>query len=355
MVCLLKAVFVVLVIWHTPALAQESAGAPIRTVVVETQAITEIVQLTGTVTSLRDSNLSAATSGVVTKLHVDSGSQVNLGDVLLELDSELARWQWQGARADVKAAEVGVTDTRRRLEEARELLPQRSISQSAVSDLVAEFAASEAALEQATAEASYRKALLERHTVRAPFSGLVQNKHTEIGEWVVPGNPVLSLVETNNLSLDFQVAENYLPVVNKNTLVKYWLGNDRQTSGEGRVETIVRISAPGARTFLVRVQAKAADPRMIPGKSARGELLLDTGRQALVVPRDAVVKRSDGQVLVWAVERLDGRAVVQERPISTGLHSGGMVEILSGLQAGAEVVTQGNESLMIGQRVHVLH
>ncbi|MFK7732059.1 MAG: efflux RND transporter periplasmic adaptor subunit [Pseudomonadales bacterium] len=354
MIRLFTAVFFVFVLVSVRAVAQENIGAPIRTVQVQQQAITQEVQLTGTVTSLRNANLSTATSGLVTDLLVDSGSVVSSGDVLLELDAELARWQWQSASANAKAANVIANDARRRLEEARELLPKRSIAQSMVDDLAAELASNQAALEQAGAEANYRKALLDRHTLRAPFSGVVQDKQTEIGEWVVPGNPVLSLVATDNLSIDFQVAEDYLSVVNTGTLVYYWLGNDLQTRREGRVSTVVPISGMGARTFLVRVTAAAADARLIPGKSARGELRLATGRDALVVPRDAVVKRSDGRVLVWVVQRQNGQAVVQERPVTTGLLSGSMVEISAGLESGAEVVTEGNESLLVGQRVTVL-
>ncbi len=351
---LLYAVIIVIVVSAVPAAAQENAGAPVRTVLVQEQAITQRVQLTGTVTSLRDANLSAATSGLVTELVVDSGSKVSRGDVLLQLDAELARWQWQSAQADMKSAEVLAKDARRKWEEARELLPKRSIAQSTVRDLAAVLASSNAALEQAVAEASYRKALLNRHTLRAPFSGIVQNKYTEVGEWVVPGNPVLSLVETDNLSIDFQVAEDYLYSIETGTLVNYWLGSDLQTKREGRVSTVVPISGQGARTFLLRVSASEKDSRMIPGKSARGELHLNTGRTALTVPRDALVKRSDGRILVWLVQRADGGSVVQEQPVTTGLVSGTTVEILAGLQPGSEVVTQGNESLLAGQRVNVL-
>jgi len=333
--------------------AQPSGGVPVTVEPVREQAIEQVVKLSGTVTSARSARLSTATDGLVTRLHVDAGSRVGAGDVLLELDPELAQWQWESAQASVEQARLALADARRRLEEARTLAPQRSIAETVVRDLAAEVAEDEAALHQAEAEAGYRKGILTRHQLRAPFAGVVSAKLTELGEWVDPGEAVLELVATDDLRLDFPVVEDYVADVAADMPVSVYLGANPRATYEGKVATVVPVTDPGARTFLLRVVVPGRGREMIPGMSAQARLKLATGRRGLVVPRDAILKFPDGRVVVWLVESDEAGATVSEQRVDTGLVFDGLVEVREGLTAGARVVVQGNEALQNGQRVAV--
>ena len=87
------------------------------------------------------------------------------------------------------------------------MIPQASIAESVVRDIEAEVAEDQAAFAAATAEARRLEALLERTEVRAPFDAVVAAKLTEIGEWVSPGQSVLALVSSDEVRLDFAVAD----------------------------------------------------------------------------------------------------------------------------------------------------
>ncbi|MDX1736428.1 MAG: efflux RND transporter periplasmic adaptor subunit, partial [Halioglobus sp.] len=306
-----------------PALSVVAApGAPAVLVGVgaaREEAVQDIVQLTGSVTAAQTANLSPATSGLVTSLGVDAGFRVRAGDVLLELDPELARWQAEDADAAVRAARVSLEDARRRLSEARALAPQRSIAETLVHELAAEVAQDESALQQAEAQAGYRRAILERHRLRAPYDGVIAAKHTEIGEWVVPGDTVLELVTTGNLRIDFPVAEQYLGRLSAGASVSFTSGAASQSVYEGTVSTVVPVTDPGARTFLLRVEPRESVAGLSPGMSVQGQVRLDAGRVATVVPRDAIIRYPDGRVIVWVVENGDGGTVVDERLVTTGL------------------------------------
>jgi membrane fusion protein (multidrug efflux system) len=336
------------------ATAQSEKAVPVRVDKVREQAIQRNVQLTGTVTSARSALLSAATSGLVTELHVDAGSVVKAGEVLLELDPALAQWQWQSAQAGAEVARVALADAQRRLSEARTLAPQFTIAESVVRDLESEVAQDAADLQRAEAEAGYRRGILERHRLRAPFPGVVSIKQTELGEWVDPGQAVLTLVATQELRMDFPVAEDYLADVALNTPLTYTLGDNAADARPGVVTTVVPVTEPGARTFLLRAQAREHDSRMIPGMSATAELTLDAGRRGLTVPRDAILKFPDGRAVVWVVERDGDDLLVTETRVTTGMIVEGRVEIRDGLDVGAQVVVQGNEALRSGQRIVLL-
>jgi membrane fusion protein (multidrug efflux system) len=336
------------------ATAQPEQAVPVRVDEAREQAIQRTVHLTGTVTSARSALLSAATSGLVTGLHVDAGSVVKAGELLLELDPALAQWQWQSAEASAEVARVALADAQRRLAEARTLAPQFTIAESVVRDLEAETAQDTADLQRAEAEAGYRKGILDRHQLRAPYAGVISTKQTELGEWVDPGQAVLTLVATQELRMDFPVAEDYLADVARSTPLTYTLGDNSADTRPGAITTVVPVTEPGARTFLLRAQPREHDARMIPGMSATAQLTLDAGRRGLTVPRDAILKFPDGRAVVWVVERDDEGLLVTETRVNTGMIVDGRVEIRNGLNAGAQVVVRGNESLRNGQRVVLL-
>lgn len=335
-----------------PARAQ-AAAAPVAIAVAQETELARVVQLTGTVTAERDANLSVATAGLVTALHVDAGSRVESGDLLLELDDELAGHQYRSAQAVATQAERALADAERRLAEARSLAPKQSIAETVVKDLAAEVAEDEAALQQARAELGFRKGVLDRHRLTAPFSGVISERSIELGEWVIPGQAVLGLVSTDALRLDFQVPEDYLDKSLADSRVNFTLGPDRETVYAGRVLTTVPVTDPTVRTFLLRVAPADTVPGMLPGMSVRADLRMGTGESGVSVPRDAVLRYPDGRVVVWVVEDVDGIPTAFEKVVQPGFRFDGRVEIRAGLQAGQQVVIKGNESLRSGQPVDV--
>ncbi len=333
--------------------ARGQEGVPVSVAPVEERAIMRQVALNGTVTAERSARLSAATSGLVEDLRVDAGSQVEAGDVLLQLDADLARLTVQGAEARLQQAEIALADARRRLQEARELAPKQSIAETVVRDLESEVTLDESALQQARAELGFERAVLERHTLKAPFTGVVSAKLTDLGEWVTPGQGVLELVATDVLRLDFAVAEDFLDSVGEGSEVRYSLNASPEDTYLGDVATVVPVSDPGDRTFLLRVDPGEARPALRPGMSVRAVLHMATGREGIVVPRDATLRYPDGRIVVWTVVDEGEGPRVQENLVQTGLQFDGLVEIRSGLTPDAQVVLRGNEALQGGQRVIV--
>ena len=335
----------------TGGTAAGSEGTPVTVAVVQERAIERRLQLTGTATAVRSAQLSVATSGLVAGLFVDAGSRVAAGDLLLELDPELAELQLQSAEAGMAQARTALADARRRLEEARSLAPKQSLAETLVRDLAAEVAGDEAALQQAEADAAYRRGILARHRIKAPFDGVVSAKLTELGEWVNPGEAVVELVALEGARLDFRVAEDYLGDIEPGAPLSFSLTSNPEQRYEATVSTVVPVSDPGARTFLLRALAQTTGQRIIPGMSVRATMKLPTGRRGLVVPRDAVLRSPNGRVVVWTVETGDEGPVVREKLVRTGLAFDTLIEVRDGLASGARVVVQGNNALQDGQRV----
>ncbi len=335
-----------------------TAQVPVRVEPVSDQAIVRQINVTGTVTSPRTAVLSTAVAGLVAKLMIDEGHRVETGHALLELDVELAQLALERAMAEVRQREIALEDARRRFTEAEKVGEQRGIARTQIESLRAEVTSDEAALVASQIAAREQRAIVERHTLKAPFAGVISERLAELGEWVNPGDGLLELVATDNLRFDFRVGQEHFATLSPRTPVELTLDALRERSFSGRVDTIVPVKNPGARTFLVRVLADtAADgvpPGITPGMSVRGKLNIDTGRSGVAVSRDAILRFPDGRVTVWVVDTGKELPVVREQVVRTGFEFAGLVEVTSGLAAGDLVVVRGNETLKDGQTVSIL-
>ena len=333
-------------------------AVPIETASIKRFPIFNEVDLVGTVTSPRVATLSTEINGLVKGVLVDDGDKVMQGDSLLTLDSELAKLQLDSAKASVEQASNALTDAKRRLKEAIVLSKDRSIAQSTVRDIEAEVQLDQSGLSKAKADAAYQQAIYEKHTLRSPFSGVISRKLIEAGEWVSTGLGVFELVATDNLRLDFNVAEDYLAKLAKSATISFSLSIAPEKIYEGYIDTLVPVSAPNDRTVLLRAgfdQAQFEEQLVIPGLSVKATLQIPTGRSGLVVSRDAILRNQDGRVTVWTVVEKDGEEIVKENVVTTGLVFAKQIEILSGLAENDQVVVVGNESLRDGQRVKVVN
>ncbi|MDJ0918038.1 MAG: efflux RND transporter periplasmic adaptor subunit [Woeseiaceae bacterium] len=334
------------------------AQAPVQVEPVSDRTIVNQISVTGTVTSPRRAVLSTAVAGLVAELVIDEGHRVEIGEPLLRLDAELAQLALERAEAEVQQGEIAVDDAKRRFTEAEKVGAQRGVARTQIESLRSEVTSDEAALMAARAAAREQRAIVERHTLKAPFAGVISERNTELGEWVNPGDGLLELVATDNLRFDFRVGQENFSAISPDTPVEIAFDALPGRSIPARVDTIVPIKNPGARTFLVRVLADSADAgealAITPGMSVRGRIQVDTGRRGITVSRDAILRFPDGRVTVWVIDDTGELPIVHERLVRTGFEFGGYIEVINGLAEDDLVVVRGNETLQEGQTVTIL-
>jgi membrane fusion protein, multidrug efflux system len=339
----------------TAAMSARAAEAPpVDVARVMERPIVNSVRVSGTVTSPQNASLSPSVGGLVAAMMVDAGDRVAAGDTLVELDDELAGLELLRRDAEREQARAALADARRRLDEAERVASASAIAETEIKSRRALVEQSSAALASAEAAARQQQAVLDRHEVRSPFDGVIVERLAEVGEWVNPGDPLVELVATEQLRFDFRVPQEYYDEIDSDTAVELESDAVPGFSADGRILAIVPVKDPGARTFLVRVLAGGSAPAAVtPGMSARAVLKVDTRRHGLVVTRDALLRYPDGRQVVWTVDQTGELPRVHEQQVETGLAFDNVVEIRSGLSAGATVVTRGNEALQDGQVVTV--
>jgi RND family efflux transporter MFP subunit len=318
-----------------------------------TDTVIKQVPLTGTVTSARVAQLSTEVSGLVKKVNVEVGDRVETGAALLELDREIEQLIMAALQAATRQARAELADAKRRYEDAELLRKQKSISENELRLLEAEVEVDKSMLIKQQADERRQQARVERHTLRAPFDGVISERLTETGEWIEPGNPVLTLVAVDELRIEFRVPQEFFIRINPQSTLSVTLDALPERVFDASIDTVVPVSDPSSRTFLVHARVNADDMRMTPGMSVHGKLGLTTGREGVVVPRDAILRYPDGRVTVWIINPGTEPPTVSEKRVTTGHSFDGLVTIREGIASGDVIIVRGNESLQEDQQVRI--
>lgn len=330
------------------------------TTVLRSNEVIETLELTGTVNSKQHARLSARTDGLIKTVNVDAGDQVEAGETLLQMDSQLAQIDLEIAAAELERAQIQRDDAVRRFREAKKLIDDGAFAKSQAGTLEAEVATSEAELKLLQAREKRAREQITRHQLVAPFSGTIARKATEAGEWVDTGTMVFELVETQSLWFDLQVAQEYIGAIRSVEKATLMLDSFPGRVLEAEVDVVVPVKDPVSRTFLTRLTFENDAKDVAPGMSGTATLSYRPGGATVaIVPRDAVLRSTQGATTVWVAEVPDGaessqtNASVRSVKILTAGNLGESVRVLEGLKGGERVVVRGNEGLTEGQAVVV--
>ncbi|WP_366471184.1 efflux RND transporter periplasmic adaptor subunit [Alcanivorax sp.] len=341
---------VLLMSFAAPGLADDRK--PVSVATVSLSRSQDALLVNGTLVADRAARLSVSVSGLVSKLLVDIGDQVDAGAPLIEMDAELNRLELQRARANYQQQQAILGDARRRLEEANSLVARRSIAASEVRSLESEVQVAKSSLAASQAEVARQQALLERHTLKAPFSGVISAKLTEVGEWLTPGSTVFELVGSDELHADFAVPQRYFPQISLDTGLEVWLDDEKNRPMAAEITAIVPVNDPTARTFTVR--ASIDEQGLTPGMAINGRLRMLSADARPTVPRDALLQDSQGNVTVWLAEGDGDDLVARRKVVKVASGQSPQASVLEGLSSDDRVVVRGNESLRDGDKLRVV-
>ncbi len=304
----------------------------------------------GTVKARLRARVGAERAGRVAAIPHREGSRVRAGEPLLLLDESTARTQLEVVGRDLEAAHAAAgaagaaaTLARQQHERTASLFKSSLVSQGEMDLAKSRLESAEAELEGAEArEKRARSAVrlgqdeLDHLRVLAPFDGVVSQRMVEVGEPVVPGQPVLEVVSLDRLYVSAPLDEIDIGRVREGLPARVTLDPYRGRVWQGavsRVSPVVNDVREQNRTLEVEVEMRPdpTAPQPKPGTSADVEIILARRDSVLRVPTNAVIEGK--RVLV--IE--NGQAV--SRDVKTGLKNWDWTEIVDGLGEGKTVIT----------------
>jgi membrane fusion protein, multidrug efflux system len=321
-------------------------GAAPRVVNVEVMLVTaerfeDQIGITGTVEAERDVVIAAEESGVVREVFVEKGVTVRAGQPLVRIDDQILRAQVEQARAEAALARETYERQRRLWEDER---------------IGSELTYLQARYRAETAEANVRMltARLERTVVRAPIAGVLDARSVEVGSMVGPGTAVGRIIDVDTLKVTGGVPERYAGEIRRNAPASVVFDSHGGREFAGRTRFVGSAVNEQNRTFPVEVAIPNAGGTLKPGMVARVRLARGVAREAVLVPREAVLRTEAGYV-VFTVADVSGRPTAQAAPVVTGSGIGNRVVIESGLRAGDRVIVVGQHQVTHGDLVEIVN
>jgi len=345
-----RSAIVAAVLFLVSVVAAQEGPPPmlVATGTVTEDVISERVRLLGTVRPVMDSLVACEVDGRVVERRVENGDPVARRAILVRLDATRLRKQLDHAESEKAEVEALLDLAKIQEKRARELYRDDVLS---VGDLDQALARRQS-LAGRTRAIETRIASIQddiaRTTVRAPFGGVVTEIRTEVGEWIKQGDAVVRLFKLDRVEIQVDVPEKYFPQLKLGAAVPATIEALPGLVLAGKIFALVPRADPDARTFPVLVRADNPDGRVAAGMLAQVELTLGVGERALLVPKDAVVRQAESEV-VYIVEDDVARIVT----VKSGRATGDRVEVVGDLVPGQSVVVRGNERLAPGQQVRV--
>jgi RND family efflux transporter MFP subunit len=327
--------------------AQGPPAALVITSPVPSEAITDEVDFLGTVRPVLDSLVASEIEGRVAQRLVENGDQVRRGQHLVILDSTRLATELERAEADLAETEARLVLARKQEDRARELHDSAVLASGSYDERVAERRALEgrrASIEARIASLSYD---LDLATIKAPFSGTITEIHCEVGEWVGRGAPAVRMTDLGTIEIRLEVPERYYTNLKPGSHTPVTLDALPGLALDATIFSLVPQANEEARTFPVIIRAANSGRKVSGGMLARVRLAVSTGREALLVPKDAIVRQAQ-QSVIYVV---NGDETVRAVGVSTRRADGTRVEISGDVKAGEHVVIKGNERLQPGQKV----
>jgi RND family efflux transporter MFP subunit len=337
----------VLALLSDPAAAQQgSEGEPGVVVEVARAQVTRVAPrrwVPGGVVSRNDARLATSAAGRLDYV-AEVGTRVRAGERIAKLEDEAVRLAVEDAEAEVARIDAQRTMSARQLQRL-EQLANNSISQTQLDEVRSQLAVLTAQLQQAQVRQRAAQHDLEQTELRAPFSGIVTERLAQRGEYVATGAAIARLVDTVHLEARVQAPLALVDVVKPSMQLPVKVGSKQM---QANVRTVVPVGEERSRQFELRLTL--ADNALNVGTPLEVGLPEREATDALVVPRDAIAVRQDGNYLMRV--RADNTA--EKVAITSIATDGDLVTIRGPVSAGDVVVVRGVERLREGQRVTVI-
>ncbi len=309
-----------------------TGAAPVRTQRVEPEPFESRLTFNGTLMADQSINIRSELRGKIEGIHFTDSQDVQKGDLIVVIESG-------ETEAELRSMQEQLALAKTRAERLQNLFRSGSVTASERDDAVSQR-------EVLRAEVERLQVRLAKSRITAPFDGTLGLRQISPGDLIEADTPITTLQTITKLTVDFSVPERFLALVQPSTELSL-----RVAGHEQPFSAIIRAIDPqvdiATRTLTVRADVDNPDRRLLPGNYARVELV-SRNDAALVVPSVAVLQSLDA-VSVFTVE--DGIAV--RHTVQTGHRDETRVEILQGLDPGAEIITSGIQSVREGQRVNI--
>jgi RND family efflux transporter MFP subunit len=312
--------------------------------------------LPGNVTAFTDSPIYARTDGYLTRWYYDIGARVKKGALLAEISTPEMDQQLSQAKADLITAQANANNARIQAERYSDLVKSNAVSKQDTDTFVNQAAATASAVHSAQANVQRLSEMQSFEKVYAPFDGVVTARTVDTGQLIDQGaaKELFHLQAINTLRIYTNLPQVYSQSVKRGMKVDLDFPEHPGKIYQGTLVRTADAIDPASRTLLVEIDVNNSDGQLLPGSLAQVHFKTPTVVQVYVVPSATLIFRKEGMQLATVVDSSDGKKA-HLVPVIIGQDDGATIQIVSGLNAGDQIIQDPPDSLIEGEKVKVVN
>lgn len=344
---------------------EQQAPPPMAVTVIEakTESAKLYSTLPGRVNAQKDAQILARVTGNIESIEFEQGSRVNAGQLLFKIDPKPYQAAYNQAAASLKQAQATAQSANSLARRYRGLVESSAVSRQEYDNAIAQAGLANASIEQAKAALKNAEIQLGYTDVVSPIDGIVGRALVTEGALVseATGSPLALVQQLDMVYVDFNQTVNELSQLRRDLDA-----GKIKTLGEGVAEVELLLEdgtiypetgellftgvTVNPNTGQVQLRATFPNPNhyLLPGMYVRVRLARAAVDDAIFVPNQAIQRTSEGGDKVMLV---DAENIVRDSPVILGQEFGGRTHVLSGVEAGDKVITEGFTKIRAGQPV----
>jgi membrane fusion protein (multidrug efflux system) len=315
----------------------------VTTIVAKQETWPASLSAIGTLAAVQGVTVSADLPGTVDKITFESGKWVNVGDVLVELDTRQERAQLAQVEAQRELARIN-------FERTQELVKQGVVARMEFDNVTAQKNATEAQVGEI-------KATIARKTIRAPFSGLLGIRQVNLGQYLSAGQAIVPLQSLDPIYANFDVPQQEAPKIKVGRVVQVTSNDAAGARFSGKVTALDSVVNESTRN--IQMQATLANPgaKLRPGMFVEVAVTTGVAHPVIAVPTSAInyAPYGDSVYIVSDMKDPKGQSYlgVRQQIVKLEGSRGDQVAVVSGINPGDQVVSSGVFKLRNGAAVQV--
>lgn len=320
---------------NSSAAKPEPAGVAVETARAEHGELIARYTATANLQAEHEARLVSEVPGTVLNILVEEGDLVRKGQVLARIDADRSRLQLREAEADLQRR-------RNDVERGGKLLARQLIAATTHDQAESDYAVRRA-------EVDLARVAVGKSEIRAPFDGVVTRRLIKQGQLLAAQAPAFEIADFSDLRAELRVPERDAVSLAANQAVTFSVDAVANREFSAKIERIAPIVDRASGTINVVVRVENRERLLRPGLFARMSIDVLHLDNALLVPKTAVLGNRNSAIS-YVVE--NGK--VRRAALRLGNENGSRVQVLEGLEPGAEVVVTGHAALSEGASVDVL-
>ncbi len=316
----------------------------VSTITAGTQPWQNRLEAIGSTRAEKGADLSPQVSGIVKAIHFESGKTVAKGTLLVELEDADDVAHLHSLEAMTRLAQLNY-------DRDSSLLKTQAVSQqTADTDL--------ATLNNDEAQIAQQQALIGYKSIRAPFSGRLGIRQVDLGQFIAPGAPIVTLQQLDPIFVDFYLPQQDLAKINVGQSVTARVDTYPDLKFTGQILAINPRVDAASRNVQVRASFKNPDEKLLPGMFATVDIDVGAPKHYVTLPKTAIYYNAYGDI-AYLVEsagddkRGQEQKIVHQVFVKIGQTRGDQVAVLDGVKPGDVVVTAGQNKLHNGSPVRI--